>query len=148
MTGSTGTYNWNFGDGGSDQTANPKHSYAAPGTYTVTLSFTDQYGCSGTYSQDVTITEYLGITTLNNASISIQPNPANELTYLSIGNINLNQVQITLNDILGRKVLDVYNGALKNNAVIPVHMNTLADGVYLIKLETKNETIVKRIIKN
>jgi PKD repeat protein len=147
-TTGTGTYNWNFGDGGSDQTANPKHNYAAPGTYTVTLSFTDQYGCSGTYSQDVVITEFLGITTLNNASISIQPNPANELTYLSIGNINLNQVQITLNDILGRKVLDVYSGALKNNAVIPVHMNTLADGVYLIKLETKNETIVKRIIKN
>lgn len=147
-TTGTGTYAWNFGDGGSDQVANPKHTYAAPGTYTVTLTFTDQYGCSGSYSQDVIITEFLGLTSLNIASISIMPNPTNDLTYLTIGNVNINQVQITLNDILGRKVLDVYSGALKNNASIPVHMNNLADGVYLIKLETKNESIVKRIIKN
>lgn len=36
--GSPTSWNWNFGDGGSSTTRNPTHAYAAPGTYTVTLT--------------------------------------------------------------------------------------------------------------
>jgi PKD repeat protein len=36
------SYNWNFGDGVTSQTQNPAHYYANQGTYTVTLTVTDQ----------------------------------------------------------------------------------------------------------
>jgi len=41
-------YVWNFGDGGSSTQANPSHSYAAPGTYTVELVVSDAGGCATT----------------------------------------------------------------------------------------------------
>lgn len=41
-------WSWNFGDGNFSTLQNPTHAYANPGTYTVSLSVTDSFGCSAT----------------------------------------------------------------------------------------------------
>ena len=46
---------WNFGDGNSSASANPSHSYAAAGSYTVSLTVTDAEGLRDTSSQTVTV---------------------------------------------------------------------------------------------
>jgi PKD repeat protein len=53
-------YAWTFGDTGTSTSANPSRTYAAPGTYTVTLTATDVWGRSTTVSHDVTMTEPAG----------------------------------------------------------------------------------------
>lgn len=54
--GATG-YLWNFGDTQTSTLANPSHTYAQPGTYTVTLTATDPNSCNGQdiATQEVTI---------------------------------------------------------------------------------------------
>ena len=47
------TENWTFGDGGSSVTG--VHNYASNGTYSVTLSITDQNTCTSTVTKTVTI---------------------------------------------------------------------------------------------
>lgn len=42
--GSIVAYQWDFGDGSVDTVQNPSHSYAAPGTYNVTLTVYDDVG--------------------------------------------------------------------------------------------------------
>jgi PKD domain len=44
-------YDWGFGDGSSGSNAGPSpaHLYAAPGTYTVSLTVSDELGCSTTF---------------------------------------------------------------------------------------------------
>lgn len=44
-TGTSGgvTYNWNFGDGNTSNATSPIHSYASPGTYSVTLTANNNY---------------------------------------------------------------------------------------------------------
>lgn len=42
------SYNWNFGDGTSSTLPNPNHAYSNPGTYTVTLTVTNNVGCTST----------------------------------------------------------------------------------------------------
>jgi arylsulfatase A-like enzyme/chitodextrinase len=53
--GSITNYAWNFGDGGTASGVSPQYSYAADGTYTVTLTVTDDSNVQGTTSQQVTV---------------------------------------------------------------------------------------------
>ena len=48
------TYSWNFGDNGSSNEANPSHTYATDGTYTVVLTATGPCG-TATATQTVTV---------------------------------------------------------------------------------------------
>ena len=44
---------WDFGDGHTSTDQNPTHSYSSYGTYIVTLTVQNQFGCSGTISYEL-----------------------------------------------------------------------------------------------
>ena len=48
-------YTWNFGDGGTSNLAKNIHSYASVGEYKMSLSITDDIGCTGSYSDTVKV---------------------------------------------------------------------------------------------
>jgi PKD repeat protein len=54
--GSIASYQWSFGDGATSTSANPSHSYAAAGSYTVQLTVTDNDGASDTASTNAVLT--------------------------------------------------------------------------------------------
>ncbi len=54
--GSISSRSWTFGDGGSSTATNPSRTYAASGTYTVTLQVTDNGGATNSTSKSVTVT--------------------------------------------------------------------------------------------
>jgi gliding motility-associated-like protein len=56
----TGTYTWDFGDGGTSSLANPTHAYTAAGTYTIKLTATNSSGCPSTDTASNLITIYPG----------------------------------------------------------------------------------------
>jgi PKD repeat protein len=64
-------YNWTFGDDGRSDQASPKHTYFAPGTYTVTLVVTDSRG-SDSAEKTLTVT----VTGPSQVVVAAFPNPA------------------------------------------------------------------------
>jgi PKD repeat protein len=54
--GSVTAWSWRFGDSSTSAEREPTHSYAAPGTYTVRLTVTDDEGSTGELSDDVRVT--------------------------------------------------------------------------------------------
>jgi serine protease len=58
-TDSDGTvvaWSWNFGDGATSTAQNPSHTYTADGTYSVSLTVTDDGGATDSTSQSVSVT--------------------------------------------------------------------------------------------
>ena len=53
--GSIASRSWNFGDGTTSTAINPVKTYAAAGTYTVTLTVTDNQGATNSTSRSVTV---------------------------------------------------------------------------------------------
>ncbi len=57
IDGTVVAWNWDFGDGESSDDQNPTHQYAAVGTYTVSLTVTDNDGATGLVSVDITVVD-------------------------------------------------------------------------------------------
>ena len=55
--GPVASYLWDFGDGASSTQANPNHTYAAAGSYPVSLKVTDAGGVSDTATQTIQASE-------------------------------------------------------------------------------------------
>lgn len=53
--GSIVSYEWDFGDGVTDTGANPAHTYTSSGTYTATLTVTDDNGDTGTDTATINV---------------------------------------------------------------------------------------------
>ncbi|TDR42570.1 leucyl aminopeptidase [Tahibacter aquaticus] len=64
--GSIAARSWTFGDGSSSTATNPAKTYAAGGTYTVTLTVTDNKGATNAKSSPVTVVAGAGGNALSN----------------------------------------------------------------------------------
>jgi PKD repeat protein len=54
--GSIASRSWDFGDGSTSTVANPSHTFAAAGTYSVRLTVTDDKGATNTATRSITVT--------------------------------------------------------------------------------------------
>ncbi len=52
------SWSWNYGDGNIDSVQNPIHTYGSPGTYTVSLFATNQFGCPDSIKKVVTLSGF------------------------------------------------------------------------------------------
>jgi len=71
--GSIDSYEWDFGDGTSATGASPSHSYDSAGSYTVSLTVTDDDGATATTQQTITVSEAAPENQDPSASFSASP---------------------------------------------------------------------------
>ena len=87
--GTIASYSWDFGDGGSSTSANPTHSYAAAGSYTASLTVTDDDGATDSDTANVTVTDLPSVpntsinSTSQNGALNTTPVSEQPLTTLS-----------------------------------------------------------------
>jgi subtilisin family serine protease len=83
--GSIAAWSWTFGNGATSPLRNPAVVYGAAGTYTVSLTVTDDKGATGTTSKTVTVTagSTVGIT-LNVAAYKVKGVKYADLTWAGV----------------------------------------------------------------
>ena len=87
--GSIAAYRWEFGDGATSNVANPSHSYASVGSYSVRLTVTDNLGATASETGVANISNSGGGGALpHRALVGYWHNFTNEAGYLAIGQVS------------------------------------------------------------
>ncbi|MBK5285635.1 MAG: PKD domain-containing protein, partial [Bacteroidia bacterium] len=101
------SYMWNFGDGNNSSITAPSHVYTTPGSYFVTLTVTDVFGCSQSFTSNVPVDVLQPIA---NFSINGPQNGCNTL-----------DVNFTNNSTGANHYLWNFGDGNTSNAINPVH---------------------------
>jgi len=118
-------YRWSFGDGsGQSQVVFPQHSYANPGTYTVTLTIIDTGGRSNTATTTVTVSEF------NNAPVADIGGPylINDTSEVTFDASN----SLDTDGIIANYTWDFGDGSIGYDSLV-VH-NYVESGTYTVVL--------------
>lgn len=128
--------------------------YAGPCTRNVTdsayVNSVSIVGCGGGRMQNPGIvqpktTEKPSVVTIS----GIYPNPARSLVTVSMRAMQQDNVTLVITDITGKLIKQQQVNVAKGNNTIPVDVNSLVPGTYLLKLVCKSDcnTIVSKLIK-
>ncbi len=132
-------FNWSFGDGASSTDENPVYTFAAAGSYTVTLT-TEYCGLYDTTTQTIAVAP-VGIETMN-SDVSFFPNPVrNILTITTENEIS----GVTISDASGRIVLAK---SLIGSQKTEIDLSSIEDGIYFVRVETPAGIALQKIVKN
>ena len=82
LEGAIASWAWNFGDSGTSTSQNPSHLYAAPGTYTVTLTVTDAHGATGVMTHEVAVTQ--AGNTQPGSPVTVNPGSGVSVTFTNV----------------------------------------------------------------
>ncbi|MBC8045708.1 MAG: sulfatase-like hydrolase/transferase [Fimbriimonadaceae bacterium] len=139
LTGTHTYVTWDMGDGfiAKDSIPGP-HTYAAPGTYTITHTVFYGNGCSDIFTSEVTIAEILRTAPIRD--LILYPNPATKKIYLACSAEN------TIENI---QILNLYGQTIKNikpeqGTIKQVDIAELPSGNYFMEVIYGDETITKK----
>ncbi|CAN5309778.1 hypothetical protein BH10BAC1_BH10BAC1_01610 [soil metagenome] len=159
--GSTLTYLWDFGDGTTSTSATPSHVYAGTGPYLLCLGVDNGAGCTDMFCDSLISADSLNrssgimqltvydvppfqtstagiINQLNATSVSISPNPFNDVTVFEIKSNKSDIYSFELTDVLGKKVKSI-NGITTKQ--FEISRNGLENGIYFYKIYSSESII-------
>jgi hypothetical protein len=130
------------GTGVTGSTFDPAVSGA--GTFNVMYNYTDVNNCSNSASQSASVSLCTGVDQANNmSSISIYPNPANDVIYVNLGNVLSENSVIELYDAIGKLVMS----QKVVDSISTLSITNFAKGIYSVRILVDSHQMVKRIIK-
>ncbi len=100
--GTITNWDWTFGNGNSSIDQNPANTYVFAGTYTSTLTITDEYGCVG----DTILTDYITIA-----------GPSASLDWINVGDFCNPMIEFTVDSLSGVTSIawDLGDGVVSSN---------------------------------
>jgi len=143
-------YLWNFGDGSpNSNNEDVVHEYLTPGTYTVTLTVSNNCGTDvataiiNVHQSPDGIGESSGI-----SNLVLYPNPARDLVNIDFTLINSKQITITMFDALSQQM---YNESLEfgiGKHHKEINISTLPRGIYFFKIASDDGIYIEKLVKN
>ncbi|MFZ1664815.1 MAG: PKD domain-containing protein [Flavobacteriales bacterium] len=124
-------WTWNFGDGTTSTEMDPMHTYAEPGTYTVTLTAEDGT-CTDVSTQEIIVDILTAIAHVNTANIfNAYATPQQLVIDHAFGNA---PVDVAVYDATGRMVMS-RNGIVKPST-ITLSDRELGTGVWFVRVKS------------
>ena len=129
-------------DGGASFSNGRVFSDLDPGTYEIIV--VDENDCS--ISEVIEIINTSTSPIQQDLIVELAPNPASDITYLSISNITSREIEISLIDILGRTVRTYDQSTLIGVDQYALDLHNIVAGTYLIRLKLDSRVAVRKLI--
>ncbi len=117
------------------------------GTYNLTYTYTNSYGCSATDTDTLKVDPCTGIWShsKNNASLKVYPNPAQDFVTFELCNQNTEELKLLIFNSIGEKIFE--KELLFNTMYLDI--TNYPSGCYLFTIYLKNDLLFKgQITKN
>jgi hypothetical protein len=113
------------------------------GTWGIVYTYSDSVGCSVSAVDSITVSVCGGIAELmGDNDFSVYPNPfINKFSIVSNAN---KAVELTILDVFGESV---YTQVIKAGDT-EIDMNSMAKGIYIIRISDSQNTIMKKVVKD
>jgi hypothetical protein len=138
------SYSWNFGDGNNSTSANPSHTYATGGDYTVVLTATNG-DCSNTFTINLTsvaVSENVAF-----EDLMVFPNPTENELNIQFSAFDAGMMNATIFNLAGQVVSAEAFAVNAGNMFHTIDTSNLESGVYFVNLNNNNSNITIRVIK-
>ena len=136
------SYSWDFDDGSTGTDPNPTHTYAANGTYTVTLIATNNCE-SDTTSDDVTIAGVFIGSVDRDLQFSVYPNPSEGVFTISLSDNSGTPNIVKVYDLSGK---NVFEETLSGTVQKQLDLSALPKGIYTLHLSSEKSNGVKKLV--
>ena len=124
---------WEFGDGATSTEQNPTHSYAVPGSYTVTLTVDE--GCSVSEEIQLITTD---VFEQEKTKFSFYPNPTNGVVYIENSTLQMVNLAYNIRDLSGRLLISRYAAGER----LEIETSELSSGIYLLTVRSVEDNIL------
>ncbi len=126
------TYSWDFGDGNTDNTSQPKNTYGVSDNYTVTLIVSNDCG-----SDTATLTQWFGIpesiNTPSSEIFKLYPNPTKDFITLELlSTVEMNSLQLV--NSIGQRI-DVQSESI-GTGKYKITFPEIPTGNYYLEIQT------------
>ncbi len=132
-----GSYLWDFGDSNTSTDENPVHTYASGGSYTVTLTLTND--CGTDVFSDVIAVSTVSVYTPD-LHVEVFPNPVEDKLTIRTKSVILD---MSLYNLQGIKIID----NKVNDTGVTLSLENIASGTYILKLITESGTYSCLVVK-
>jgi hypothetical protein len=137
------SYFWEFGDGTSDTTANPTHTYMFVGTFEVKLYATNDCG-TDTFS--VLLMTNSVDKSLTGPEVSVYPNPAVSYLQVDISKVGHKPFEMSILDVKGRTLWRKEINPLNNEFSHQLDLESMAEGMYFLEVKGDDYRVVEKFI--
>jgi len=138
------SYLWNFGDGTTSTSANPNHTYATGGDYTVTLTASNG-SCTDVFTINLTSVDVTEAVAFDN--LAVYPNPVEDLLNIQFNATNNEMMNVMVYDITGNVVFATRENVNAGTTQMQIDLSTFQAGIYLVSLNNETSNVLVKVVK-
>lgn len=138
------SYVWDFGDGNTSTSANPNHTYAAGGDYTVTLTASNG-SCTDVFTINLSSVDVTEAVAFDN--LAVYPNPVEDLLNIQFNATNNEMMNVMVYDITGNVVYATRENVSAGTTQMQIDLSSFQAGIYLVSLNNETSNVLVKVVK-
>ncbi len=140
------SYFWKFGDGFTSVLTKPDHDYIASGNQSVTaeLTVTDINDCEASKDSVLNLPDFVSVIDLESNTLRIYPNPVKDRVIIAWDQPVSEETRIAISTLDGKNVIMF----TEQGRVLSADLSNIAQGIYVIEIQSGALMTRQRLIKN